>query len=945
MGNLPGGVSRWSSKALQQSGPLDRRPVGNVSLWRLWESRHCLRCVLVGLWAWSPATLHSLVGAFGASLLPADSNSALSSLLPPDLSHSTLGPHYESSHWGTVSSSNDSSTTWDKVAVNGSGAEAWPSLAGSDSEPASECMDTDSASSSGSERSLVVMASRAPGSEGGRLRNGLGHEPQAKFLNGSSSNNVGDGSGARPWSVSLSAIMSTCRVSPDTSHGLPDSSSHRVSAWGPLSAPSNGGGLHPSTLNPHSNHGAWPVSESPGHALRGPGAGEGCGPGTGPVGSNQGAGRGLGGPWGGLQENCDSQANGTRKASRTGQPQNLNPEGNGPNNNTMNFMTSSLPNPAGSMQATEPACSWGVGAKGGSRPALQASPVANGTSVPHLSNGEAKSGGGGRTRGTTWGGTAYSASHPADQSADPGSSRANGDTVNATLMQPGPGGAGGTSLEVNGSKGPVAWEAAAGVASAQNTSWGSSGGGRRGWGSPAQGSSLADEDWSKLPSSPLPTGSLNGNGKKLAPAWSPCEEESAGGPLQGLAAAQSVEQAGGWLKAARSADGEGSAEGGEDRPAPEGPSLERRKADQHVLLQSIVSRADLDPRVLSNSGWGQTPIKQNTAWDMEASPKGEKKLDNGTEAWGGSRGFAERPSLSSSEASPAARWGEPKVSCSQGGWGEEEPPAPALAKGNQSNQWGSGKEDRSLSSPWSDPEKLKQGWGDGKKAGPGWVGPAVDGWGENLRGNHWGEAKKSSSGSSDSDRSTPGWNSEPGKAGPVHWGAGSTKPSGRSGWEEPAKPNHSQGWGEPPKPSRSQSWGESSKPAASPNWSKQQEVGCWGPQSATGKLPGVGWLGGPMPAPAKVEEPTGWEEPSPESIRRKMEIDDGTSAWGDPSKYNYKAVNMWSKNALGGSGPPPDQPAPGLQQQQLPPASAAAGMENGGSGRSGKPRACNLLRG
>lgn len=34
----------------------------------------------------------------------------------------------------------------------------------------------------------------------------------------------------------------------------------------------------------------------------------------------------------------------------------------------------------------------------------------------------------------------------------------------------------------------------------------------------------------------------------------------------------------------------------------------------------------------------------------------------------------------------------------------------------------------------------------------------------------------------------------------------------------------------------------------------------------------------------KEETVTGWEEPSPESIRRRMEIDDGTAAWGDPGK-------------------------------------------------------------
>lgn len=54
-------------------------------------------------------------------------------------------------------------------------------------------------------------------------------------------------------------------------------------------------------------------------------------------------------------------------------------------------------------------------------------------------------------------------------------------------------------------------------------------------------------------------------------------------------------------------------------------------------------------------------------------------------------------------------------------------------------------------------------------------------------------------------------------------------------------------------------------------------------------------------------EPTGWEEPSPPSIRRKMEIDDGTSAWGDPGAYN-KTVNLWDKNNPGGGGPPQGRP-------------------------------------
>ncbi|KAJ8246093.1 hypothetical protein GJAV_G00263570 [Gymnothorax javanicus] len=77
-----------------------------------------------------------------------------------------------------------------------------------------------------------------------------------------------------------------------------------------------------------------------------------------------------------------------------------------------------------------------------------------------------------------------------------------------------------------------------------------------------------------------------------------------------------------------------------------------------------------------------------------------------------------------------------------------------------------------------------------------------------------------------------------------------------------------------------------------------------------------------MPSALKEEESTGWEEPSPESVRRKMEIDDGTSAWGDPNKYRYNNVNMWNKN-VGGEQEAPmaaqTQPQPHPPQPVLPP--------------------------
>ncbi|RVE59337.1 hypothetical protein OJAV_G00187600 [Oryzias javanicus] len=90
-----------------------------------------------------------------------------------------------------------------------------------------------------------------------------------------------------------------------------------------------------------------------------------------------------------------------------------------------------------------------------------------------------------------------------------------------------------------------------------------------------------------------------------------------------------------------------------------------------------------------------------------------------------------------------------------------------------------------------------------------------------------------------------------------------------------------------------------------------------------------GWPSEPNPSGS---EPSGWEEPSPQSISRKNDIDDGTSAWGDPTHYNYKPVNLWDKNSGSGGQQPhgqgsvQQQPGPAVQQQQPPGRPAAAGI-------------------
>uniref|UniRef100_A0AAV2LHK5 Trinucleotide repeat-containing gene 6C protein n=1 Tax=Knipowitschia caucasica TaxID=637954 RepID=A0AAV2LHK5_KNICA len=150
---------------------------------------------------------------------------------------------------------------------------------------------------------------------------------------------------------------------------------------------------------------------------------------------------------------------------------------------------------------------------------------------------------------------------------------------------------------------------------------------------------------------------------------------------------------------------------------------------------------------------------------------------------------------------------------------------------------------------------------------------------------------------------------------------------GSSGWKDsPRAGNRGGGWGKQAPPVNN-SWGDATRAngEVQGSWasSKPQESS----SSSTGSGGGgsIGSWGGPSSVKQNNSnwsdankadqgmEPTGWEEPSPPSIRRKMEIDDGTSTWGDPNVYDKtKTVNMWDRNNPTGtpgnnSGPPPNK--------------------------------------
>ncbi|XP_039547321.1 trinucleotide repeat-containing gene 6C protein isoform X2 [Pimephales promelas] len=345
---------------------------------------------------------------------------------------------------------------------------------------------------------------------------------------------------------------------------------------------------------------------------------------------------------------------------------------------------------------------------------------------------------------------------------------------------------------------------------------------------------------------------------------------------------------------------EGSRDSSEGHPG----KRERSSSDD---LAPLLPRQDLDPRVLCNSGWGQTPVRQHTVWEMEQSP--DKKNDAGGEVWGSSSntpltGPAPSPpgcansnyntpprmDTSKSEeprrATPNTGWGGSAPASAQpnGGWAE--PPADKkvpngsvcgwrdpIAEGLNTNAcdgqfWAS----EEKSSSWDDgtSQKKTQCWSDRPKTSSGWGSSGIGNSGE------WGdssEIRKSGSGSSSRDPENRNWKE-------TQRGWGNSAPTQGGGWGDSQHSNGSaQGWGGKLQESTCENSGDGG-------------IGSWcGPNSV--KQSNSGWASGGHQDPG--DEATGWDEPSPSSIRRKMEIDDGTSSWGDPSAY-CKSVNMWDRN-------------------------------------------------
>ncbi|XP_069005326.1 trinucleotide repeat-containing gene 6C protein isoform X6 [Embiotoca jacksoni] len=400
-------------------------------------------------------------------------------------------------------------------------------------------------------------------------------------------------------------------------------------------------------------------------------------------------------------------------------------------------------------------------------------------------------------------------------------------------------------------------------------------------------------------------GKSGGWGEQSSGDWGKQHTEEAQGGWDTPSSPPQDSQASPWNRAVSTA---GASEGSSD--SMEGHPQQRDRSSRDNPAPPLPAQ-DLDPRVLCNTGWGQTPVRQHTSWDMDNT---KRKNDAGADSWvsgpttpsdaqgpsitnaappqrtdsgskndvPGSQGASGWSGSIAATNQPSSGWREPpnniKPPGGPGGWGNPPTGGPTTSISKNGGQsWGEEK-----STGWDDShiKSQSQGWGEQPKTSHSWGNSG----GSNNAGD-WREPEESKK-----SPTNPGWEGESGgwKENQRGWGMSASGPGisgagGNGGWGEsvPQRPSGPpQGWGGKPQDGPSGNSGGGG-------------MGSWGGSGSVKQ--GASWSGSKQESSA---EPTGWEEPSPPSIRRKMEIDDGTSAWGEPGTYN-KAVNLWDRNNPG----------------------------------------------
>ncbi|XP_051995021.1 trinucleotide repeat-containing gene 6C protein-like isoform X2 [Xyrauchen texanus] len=452
---------------------------------------------------------------------------------------------------------------------------------------------------------------------------------------------------------------------------------------------------------------------------------------------------------------------------------------------------------------------------------------------------------------------------------------------------------GGTS-QVNGEEEPVWGNGdAKSVSGSKNSGWDSA----SSWG---QGGASGTAGWGQAAS----TGDWGKHSNSEAKGW-----DSSASPTQ-------EQQLNSWVRVANAPASEGSSD-----------SMECHSHRDHSPRDEappVLPVQEMDPRVLCNTGWGQTPVRQHTTWETEEAARSNRKNDIGTEAWGSSsKTVSAGPVPSSGSANPNS-----STASRPDSGGKNDSPCPSTGP---ASGWGTAMQSPQAGSGWADPTSNKKGssgpgsWGSNPPVGPsGNLQKIGQTWGSEEKSPTWEDShsKAKPQGWVEGPKPTHGWGNGPGGecGSGGEWGeTGDGKKNGpsSSSWEAEGTGWHegSRGWGKPA-PAVGGNWGDAQRPSVPlQGWNNKPQqgtngnngsasMGSWGGLS-TVKQSGSGLTGGNGGGvkPEHTGEPTGWEEPSPPSIRRKMEIDDGTSAWGDPNTYN-KTVNLWDRNNPGMQGKP-----------------------------------------
>lgn len=274
---------------------------------------------------------------------------------------------------------------------------------------------------------------------------------------------------------------------------------------------------------------------------------------------------------------------------------------------------------------------------------------------------------------------------------------------------------------------------------------------------------------------------------------------------------------------------------------------------------------EYDRVINSNEGWGQRPVRQDTAWDTPESPQTKRKLNekgtnswnnnnNGTAIWEGSKDSAPPVvNWNNSHGNPASsQWdgGEDKIASNN--WGvapTQKPPqqigvnSSAMVGGDQPNNWGGG--------GLSDPRSSGSTWASGQSRPPPQPPQSM---GNKTESSAWA--------ANIPPPRTASWGEPPIEAAPSSWQEPSPTIQRRqlsSSSQMPIDPGTPGYWGDAP-PKQQTSWSGNSNPST----------------PATPMTPR------PMPedqqwnkAPPKPPQPGGWGDPSPPNVK----VDDGTSLW------------------------------------------------------------------